>query len=150
VPDDVPRWFVEDFLTWGERPDGDAWQANWDDPTRPLGGFDWWSMGYLVHAHEVTRARAIWNAVKGELLPRWRREHPGTRPWGWWQWDSPEPRRLVDAGQVESEAGYLARLDLLTHPERRRLTSEDFEPEPLAVAALVEEDSAALLGDPLG
>ena len=89
----------------------------------------------------------IWNAVRAEILPRWRSEYPGTRPWGWWQWESPEPRRPVEGGLVESEPAYLDRLNLLTHPERRQLTPADFEPVvPLDDQDDDQDDEA--LGEP--
>jgi hypothetical protein len=126
VIEDVPPWFLERFLTWGERPSSDEWQVDIEDRPEWLGGFAWWSMGYLVHADEVERARRIWDAVKPDLLRRWRREYPGTRPWAWWHFESPE---LCRPG--ESEPACLSRLGLLTAAERRRLTPADFELVPL-------------------
>jgi hypothetical protein len=55
-----------------------------------------------------------WAEMRDELLPAWIKEHPGTRPWAWWEQEAPEPR---DPG--ETEAAYLKRHDLLTDHERR-------------------------------
>lgn len=56
-----------------------------------------------------------WADVRDELLPAWIREHPGTRPFAWWECDAPE---LRDPG--ESEADYLLRHNLLTDVEKQR------------------------------
>jgi len=40
--------------------------------------------------------RAGWEALRGELLPKWIAENPGTRPAVWWQFEAPERRRRVD------------------------------------------------------
>lgn len=39
------------------------------------------------------RARTLWNANRAELLAEWITDRPGSRPWAWWKWDAPEPRR---------------------------------------------------------
>ncbi len=56
--------------------------------------------------------REPWEAVKAELLPAWIREHPGTRPFAWWELDAPDPR---DPGETEAE--FLRRHGLLTPHE---------------------------------
>jgi hypothetical protein len=86
----------------------------------------------------------IWNALRGELLPTFISDHPGTRPWAWWRFESKEPRRQVNDGPAsegpanyfgcpsvflgmppsdmfESEADYLRRHNLLTPDEKRLL-----------------------------
>ena len=42
--------------------------------------------------------RAGWLQLRGEILARWIKEHPGTRPWAWWNFNSPERRRRIDGG----------------------------------------------------
>jgi hypothetical protein len=42
---------------------------------------------------------------------------PGTRPWGWWTFDSPEPRE-----EGEAQPNYLDRLKLWRPGERQRYT----------------------------
>jgi hypothetical protein len=54
-----------------------------------------------------------WQEQGAALLPL---VAPGSRPWGWWQYDAPEPPY-----PRESEIDYLARHGLLTDPERLRL-----------------------------
>ena len=36
-----------------------------------------------------------WQAVKDDIIATWIAEHPGTRPFAWWQYDSPGPRSRV-------------------------------------------------------
>ena len=57
--------------------------------------------------------RAAWRSQSEKLT---RLVEPGSRPWGWWEYDAPEP-----ALPRESELDYLARCDLLTEAERARL-----------------------------
>jgi hypothetical protein len=40
--------------------------------------------------------RKAWEELRHELLPEWIREHPGTRPYAWWKFDAPEPRRHME------------------------------------------------------
>jgi hypothetical protein len=53
--------------------------------------------------------RAAWNAHRDLLMAKWEEyDRPGLRPWGWWQWDAPEPRdkkqhealQLLRLGQI--------------------------------------------------
>ena len=37
-----------------------------------------------------------WESLRAEILPEWIRDNPGTRPYSWWLYDSPEPRRRID------------------------------------------------------
>jgi hypothetical protein len=53
-----------------------------------------------------------WAEVRDELLPRWIREHPCTRPWAWWEQEAPEPR-----APGETEADYLLRHKFLSDGE---------------------------------
>ncbi|MGE3107322.1 MAG: hypothetical protein AB7G11_13990 [Phycisphaerales bacterium] len=105
-----------------------------DHPTRPL---------------DLDLARQAWTELRDELLPEFIREHPFSRPWGWWRFDAPEARREAeeesgdDAGEwlgspswwatyrertpgdhpsrgCESFRAYLTRLGLLT-PEELQL-----------------------------
>ena len=41
---------------------------------------------------EWERARD-WQLIRDDLLRDWIREHAGTRPFAWWRYDSPGPRR---------------------------------------------------------
>lgn len=40
--------------------------------------------------------RAAWEILRGELLPAWIAEHPGSRPFAWWKFDAPERRQRTD------------------------------------------------------
>lgn len=60
-----------------------------------------------------------WRDLRDELLAEWTVAHPGTRPFGWWRYDAPEP-----LGEDESEAEYLTRHSLLGADERRRLGAQ--------------------------
>lgn len=83
--------------------------------------------------------RSLWEQYGSEILRDHITNHPGSRPWGWWRWDSPEQRKRVvpgapythyhrpasfgvpkncDPEEFESERAYLARLNLLTPQER--------------------------------
>jgi hypothetical protein len=163
IIEDVPDWFLERLLTYGERPSSAEWQVHFhlDDGAEALGGFAWWQMAYMVHESEVTRARRIRDEVKADILKTWCRQHPGSRPWAWWRFEAPEPRRRVggqgeqqagihdegafglpgywneetldadDPPVFESEASYLERHGLLTTSERGRLKADAFAPVPV-------------------
>ena len=40
-------------------------------------------------------AREAWGDLRQDLLADHIREHPGTRPWGWWTFDAREPMRRI-------------------------------------------------------
>lgn len=40
--------------------------------------------------------RKGWDELRADLLPAWIDEHPGTRPYAWWEFDAPERRRRTD------------------------------------------------------
>jgi hypothetical protein len=37
----------------------------------------------------------LWDKFRDDVLPDYIEWHPGHRPWGWWEFDAPEPRRCV-------------------------------------------------------
>lgn len=39
--------------------------------------------------------RAVWDSIGEELLADWLRNHPCSRPWAWWEYAAPEPRRRL-------------------------------------------------------
>ena len=88
--------------------------------------------------------KAAWMELRDELLPTWIEQHPGTRPYAWWRFEAPEPRRQVSPGpeslgpatsfgcpslfrgiphdgMFETEAEYLERLGLLTPVEESQV-----------------------------
>lgn len=58
----------------------------------------------------LDRMRADWQTHRDELLAEWIAEHPGTRPFAWWQFDSVGRRETID-GSVHP----------FDRPERREL-----------------------------
>jgi hypothetical protein len=65
--------------------------------------------------------KALWAELGAEFVGAHVRRRPGTRPWAWWHWDAPEPRRLivVDGEEIdEDDPQYLTRLNLLTDEEK--------------------------------
>jgi len=87
-----------------------------------------------------------WWELREKLLPTWIEQHPGTRPYAWWKFEAPEPRRQVAPGpesigpanwfgcpssfqgvpgdgMFETEGEYLDRLGLLTPHEEPRVLS---------------------------
>ena len=124
---------------------------------------DDWLDEFVTSEAEIA---ADWRELGADLVAEHVKAHPGTRPAGWWMFDSPEPRRRLggtgepfedsfarglpefwesidraDPPRFESEAAYLARHNLLSTSERRRLTPADFEPEVIAVDP--EDDEGA-------
>lgn len=100
---------------------------------------------------DLEAAREAWGDLREEMLPEFIREHPFTRPWAWWRFDAPQPRkqRIDDEdasvrvlgpvdwfgcpshfsapppeGMFESERDYLTRLDLFTVEERELIRRE--------------------------
>ena len=100
-------------------------------------------------AYNMPVVQAAWDELRGELLPKYIQDHPGRRPWAWWKFDAPAPRRRCLTGndpyddpnlpkwaalnfgicQVfsspdpvdwETEAAYLDRHNLLTQIEANR------------------------------
>jgi hypothetical protein len=116
-------------------------------------GFGRWP-GHPVRPLDLDLAREAWGELREELLPAFIREHPFSRPWAWWCFDAPEPRReaedgddadpctfgtprwwaeyregtptqLLPPGQLcESQRAYLTRLGLLTDHERELIRRE--------------------------
>ncbi len=94
-----------------------------------LTGFDHLGGGFPT----LDDTRDAWTLVRDAMTREHARRRPGTRPWAWWTFDAPEPRRLIDgtpdrvspaavtwlgmpsahACTYESEAAYLRRLGLL-------------------------------------
>ncbi len=85
---------------------------------------------------------AAWRTNRDALLRDYIKEHPGRRPYAWWELDAPEPRRLLsgrvevvdeelyfglprrtsvayEEKQFEGQTAYLDRLGLLTKNEKK-------------------------------
>lgn len=62
--------------------------------------------GLQLGSRGLGDAKAAWQIFRDEILHDWIREQgphyrpqgPGTRPWAWWAFDAPEPRRRIDGG----------------------------------------------------
>ena len=103
-------------------------------------GFDFVGLGY---GDDLDEMASDWETHRRTIMRDWLKHRPLTRPWGWWRWDAPEPRRcwkngtpttyrgelhkgcprMLDATnrdiQWETEAMYLERLGLVTASEAR-------------------------------
>lgn len=82
-----------------------------------LTGHDFFGDGYgrdvLNDPTALSRMGADWQRYRGELLAEWIAEHPGTRPFAWWQFDAVSRRETID-GSVHP----------FDRPERRELCDE--------------------------
>ncbi len=95
-----------------------------------------------------SEAKAAWEFHREDILAEHIRDHPGTRPWGWWEFESTEPRLQIrdgpeavgdrfylgkpsgftdvpPDGMFESELAYLTRLELLTESELRLIERKE-------------------------
>lgn len=100
-----------------------------------LTGHDFFNQAFgrtLFHpstpAHAYDAMREAWEDLRDELLPAWIAENPGTRPWAWWKFDAPEPRRRIQR--------------VLTPDEQQRVRKHSGD-------AALEQYSRYLKGSPL-
>lgn len=92
-------------------------------------GLDDWERFELVHSLRVDKdsmrpgrvspyrdhipPAELWEAHRDYYLPLFIKEHPGKRPFPWWQWEAPEPRRrLGGVGTPQEEV-----LNIVAHSE---------------------------------
>ena len=59
-------------------------------------GFAFFGDGYGRTNPDRERMQADWEQYRDDLLAEWIQKHPGTRPFAWWLFDSPERRRTAD------------------------------------------------------
>ena len=71
---------------------------------------------YLVKVEELQRE---WTAVREEALSRWTAQHPGTRPWAWWQFEAPRCQPDDLAGRARQHFTKSSQCDLWPQPRRR-------------------------------
>ena len=97
-------------------------------------------------------AAELWAEHGDAILANWIRHSPGCRPWPWWRFDSPEPRRLLrgkgapvwsglawgiptswenGTPEFETQAAFLARHGLLFEGEGPPIR----EPHPIPASA---------------
>lgn len=119
-----------------------AWQFT-EEHAGYLRRGSWWfaSTGELWPGG-AEQIRQAWEEHRESILAEHIKEKPGTRPWAWWRFDSPEPRRQINPGpetsgpanyfgkprrysdmppkdMYETETDYLRRLGLLTKAEQQ-------------------------------
>jgi hypothetical protein len=64
--------------------------------TALLRGFDCFHVfGHDDDAETIERMSHAWEQLADVILPEFIAEHPGRRPWAWWRFDAPAPRRLL-------------------------------------------------------
>lgn len=125
-----------------------------------------WQINYLLYGTETPSLEfhfgwnplEVWQGIREEVLPMWLKDHPGTRPAAWWDFEAPKDHRRQVGGsgypdadstllkgipsewygvdhsdlpQIESQATFLKRHGLLSKAELSRLTDDDFLPETL-------------------
>ena len=97
-------------------------------------GLTTFELRHMSEADAWDALRDAWDVRRDDLLARWRRDHPGERPWAWWVFDADEERpsgqrlglvswdaevqtrRLVELGVVDE-----AELEDRRRAEARRL-----------------------------
>jgi len=88
----VAEWKIKYFY------DGEYQHGSWE--------FFGWD---CPHEYEGSEILKDWHAVREGLVAAWTKEKPGTRPWAWWEFESPEPRkRLGGIGTPEHEVTALS------------------------------------------
>ena len=66
-------------------------------------GLDW-----LGEFRDEIDQHSAWQELKSEILRDWLKDHPGTRPWGWWAFDIPRGsrRECVNGRHPFDDPGY--------------------------------------------
>lgn len=59
----------------------------------------------------------VWAAARPDIMPEWVEAHPGTRPYGWWRFDSPRWKAEDMPGRVRCDGAYW--MGRLCEPRRR-------------------------------
>ena len=62
-------------------------------------GHDFLGEAFGKDRPDFAAMKQAWDELRDEILPAWIAEHPGTRPYAWWVFDAPEPRRNRTDGQ---------------------------------------------------
>jgi hypothetical protein len=67
--------------------------------------FDLGEIGSIVTPPTGKTTSELWQQFGADVLAWWIKENPGTRPWCWWKFAAPEPRRRVGGvGVTDREA----------------------------------------------
>lgn len=70
--------------------------------------------------------QALWTAHRAWILEQWITARPGSRPFGWWKYEAPEPRRrLGGVGTLSNDRHPLLELGIPTHWQIARPASVD-------------------------
>lgn len=74
-----------------------------------LTGFEHFGQGFgregsIYRPFDLDLAREAWEELREELLSEFIRERPFARPWAWWLFDAPEPRREAAEGEDNPDA----------------------------------------------
>jgi hypothetical protein len=76
-------------------PTNPAFRTRHRASVRELGLWDRFQLehGPLMPRESLARLEELW-AIHGPQVTReWAEKRPGTRPWGWWTFEAPEPRQ---------------------------------------------------------
>jgi hypothetical protein len=106
-------------------------RAGWtrDHIRQLLDGFDYIGRAFGNGSSCDTKAmRGAWFELRDRLLTTFIANHPGERPWAFWNFEALEPRRKIGmksapyiGAEYESDVAFLDRIDQLTPAERRSL-----------------------------
>ena len=128
-------------------------RSEWTDQHRGqlITGFDHLGDAFGREDHgtlDMDRVRDAWADLGDELLAEHVREHPGTRPWAWWQIDAPEVMRRT--GTMRFKRGIGPRSPKRFDSASREFVSEADFPRDNRLAywkrRLPTADAAALEG----
>lgn len=136
-----------------------------------LNGYQGQGRRALMYGNDGALLAYPWEEAKKELLPEWILSNPCTRPWAFWEFDAPGPRRRLggtgrrernaglqfgapsdvwwkdvdpaDPPRYESEASYLQRHGFLTTAEKKWLADhpEALDPEAIEYRLATGPDS---------
>jgi hypothetical protein len=96
--------------------DGDVWGL-------VRGCFFEFYLDFCTTEEDDETKKLLWEKLRDDIVREHIKYMPATRPWGWWQWEKPEPLRMVENPEDdepihETQAEYLGRLSLLTPEEK--------------------------------
>jgi hypothetical protein len=85
----------------------------WGDAKHSAGFFDvhgliagdWFGFAHYVKENDVEAQRFLWDELKDDIMDEHIKRAPLTRPWGWWEFEAPEKRRVVCRDSDEDDQG---------------------------------------------
>jgi len=76
-------------------------------------------IGDVFHPYGgLGRCQALWKSLRDEFLAEWIDEHPGTRPWIWWNLDAPQGLKTRQPPAPSTQTDLLRLHGLLTKDEQ--------------------------------